>query len=70
MAKSQEEYTKCVTKFTETKEQFEQKTKEVQKLEELLETLTVGMAASEGQDNGYQDQLKGNYISIFDVKQI
>jgi hypothetical protein len=56
-----------VTKFTETKEQFDQKSKEVQKLEELLETLTVGMAASEGQDNGYQDQLKGTHhlVCIF-----
>lgn len=42
-----------------TKDGFDQKTKDLQKLEELLQTLSVGLAASEGQDNGYMDQLRG-----------
>ena len=38
--------------------QHQQKTEQTQKLEELLQTMTTGMAATEGQDNGYQHQLQ------------
>jgi len=35
--------------------------KKTQKLEELLQTLTTGMAAKEGHENGYMEQLTGIY---------
>lgn len=47
-----------VAAFKSQKSDFESKIKELQKLEELFQTLSVGMAASEGQDNGYMDQLR------------
>ena len=38
---------------------FESKTLQVKKQEELLQTLTTGISASEGHENGYMDQLQG-----------
>ena len=57
--KSMAIYEQRKSDFCQTKIEYEQKVKELQKSEELLETLTVGLAGSEGQDNGYMDQLKG-----------
>jgi chromosome segregation ATPase len=59
MKKSMAKYEKRNSEFRQTKEEYEQKVKQLQKSEELLETLSVGLAGSEGQDNGYMDQLKG-----------
>lgn len=59
MANSMAKYEKRNSEFKQTKEEYERKVKELQKSEELLETLTVGLAGSEGHDNGYMDQLKG-----------
>ena len=53
-----------VSEFTRSKENYDDKTKNLQKMEELLETLSVGLAASEGQENGYMDQLKGFFFQL------
>ncbi|KAI8815667.1 condensin complex component SMC2-like protein [Fimicolochytrium jonesii] len=37
---------------------YEEKTQSVRKLEDLIQTLSTGLAAKEGQDNGYQAQLQ------------
>ena len=57
---SAKEYQKRMDDFQSSKEEYETKSKNVGKLEELLQTLTVGLAATEGQGNGYMDQLRGN----------
>jgi hypothetical protein len=62
MKESRAKYEKRNSEFKQTKEEHESKVKQLQKSEELLETLSVGLAGSEGQDNGYMDQLKGIYL--------
>lgn len=42
-----------------TRKVHEDKAEQVKKLEELLQTLTTGMASAEGKENGYMDQLQG-----------
>ncbi|KAI9206146.1 RecF/RecN/SMC [Polychytrium aggregatum] len=53
------------SKFKELSQKFEatslahaNKVKEVENLENLLQTLTTGISASEGHENGYMDQLR------------
>ena len=57
-------YEKRTSDFCQTKEQYEEKVKDLQRSEELLETLTVGLSGSEGQDNGYMEQLKGRTVFL------
>lgn len=45
------------------KEEFDRKTKEMQKTSELLQALTTGVSAQEGQENGYLEQLQGKKLS-------
>ena len=49
------------TAFETTRKDYEDKSTNVKKLEELLQTLTTGMSSTEGQQNGYMDQLQGEF---------
>ncbi|KAJ3290770.1 Structural maintenance of chromosomes protein 2 [Borealophlyctis nickersoniae] len=60
LAESRAKYEKLASAFESTSKGHEQKVQEVRKLEELLQTLTTGLAASEGQENGYMDQLQAD----------
>ncbi|KAJ3053885.1 Structural maintenance of chromosomes protein 2 [Rhizophlyctis rosea] len=46
------------TAFETTRKGYDEKSSNVKKLEELLQTLTTGMSSTEGQQNGYMDQLQ------------
>jgi len=45
--------------FAQIKEQHERLADSLKKKEELLQTLSTGMAAEEGKDSGFMDQLAG-----------
>jgi len=51
-------------KLEEIKLSHQEEVKKTQKLEELLQTLTTGMAAKEGHENGYMEQLNGKYVFL------
>lgn len=50
---------KLAQEFESARAEHESKTVFIKKQEELLQTLTTGMSASEGHENGYMDQLQG-----------
>ena len=52
------EYEKLQSQYNAAKEEFDTQTAEVEKKEELLQTLQTGVASKEGQENGYQGQLQ------------
>ncbi|CAJ0748244.1 13808_t:CDS:10, partial [Entrophospora sp. SA101] len=53
-----EEYKMHETHYEEAKEIHDQKNEQVRKSEELLQTLSTGVSAQEGQENGYMEQLQ------------
>ncbi|CAJ0625836.1 11580_t:CDS:2 [Entrophospora sp. SA101] len=52
------EYKMHETHYEEAKKIHDQKNKQVCKSEELLQTLSTGVSAQEGQENGYMEQLQ------------
>ncbi|ORY04728.1 putative SMC2 protein [Basidiobolus meristosporus CBS 931.73] len=58
LKEKQEEHEKKYTEFEEVKNQNDRKTNEVKKSEELIQTLSTGVAAQEGHENGYMEQLQ------------
>ena len=56
---AQAKYEMLRANFEQVRQSHEDKTKNVQKLEQLLQTLTTGISAQEGQENGYMEQLQG-----------
>jgi structural maintenance of chromosome 2 len=58
--KSQQAFDTKMAQISQFKQNFEDKSLKLKKMEELLQTLSVGLAANEGQDNGFLDQLKEN----------
>lgn len=55
----QSEFEKVQTVYQKLRAEFDEQQNEAIKKEELLQTLSTGIAAKEGQDNGYMDQLQG-----------
>jgi structural maintenance of chromosome 2 len=53
------EFEKVQTVYQKLRAEFDEQQNEAIKKEELLQTLSTGIAAKEGQDNGYMDQLQG-----------
>jgi structural maintenance of chromosome 2 len=53
------EFEKVQTAYQKLRAEFDEQQNEAVKKEELLQTLSTGIAAKEGQDNGYMDQLQG-----------
>jgi structural maintenance of chromosome 2 len=53
------EFEKVQTVYQKLRVEFDSQQDEATKKEELLQTLSTGIAAKEGQDNGYMDQLQG-----------
>jgi len=45
--------------FEQIQTAHQEKVEECKKLEDLLQTLSTGMAAQEGHENGYNEQLLG-----------
>ena len=62
-AERKTQYMKLNNQFEPMKEEFDRKTKEMQKTSELLQALTTGVSAQEGQENGYLEQLQGKRLS-------
>lgn len=63
------EFEKVQTAYQKLKSEFDEQQNEAVKKEELLQTLSTGIAAKEGQDNGYMDQLQGmNWMHRTDVR--
>ena len=52
-------YEKLRTEYDTAKAAIEKETEDVEKQEELLQTLQTGVASKEGQEQGYQGQLQG-----------
>ncbi|CAG8468833.1 11655_t:CDS:10 [Ambispora gerdemannii] len=52
------EHEKLQTQFNEVKRTFEEKNEQVRKSEELLQTLSTGISAQEGHENGYMEQIQ------------
>jgi len=57
ISKKKEEFDNENKKLEQIKLNHKEEVKKTQKLEELLQTLTTGMAAKEGHENGYMEQL-------------
>ena len=64
-AKKKSEYEKLQNKFEQIKKSHDAKQEQVRKEEDLLQTLTTGLSAEEGHENGYMEQLQGNYLVLF-----
>jgi len=58
ISKKKDQFDKENKKLEEIKLSHQEEVKKTQKLEELLQTLTTGMAAKEGHENGYMEQLR------------
>ncbi len=46
--------------YQQNKKNVEKVADETRKMEEFLQTLSTGIAADEGKDNGYVDQIEGS----------
>ncbi|KAI8325858.1 putative nuclear condensin complex subunit Smc2 [Martensiomyces pterosporus] len=51
-------YETQAAKYVEEKRQYDEKTKDVSQLEELLQSLTTGVATDEGREGGFMQQLQ------------
>ncbi|KAJ2322122.1 Structural maintenance of chromosomes protein 2 [Coemansia sp. RSA 2704] len=58
LAKRAKAYEKQIAKYTQEKQQYDEKTKDVAQLEELLQSLTTGVASDEGREGGFMQQLQ------------
>jgi len=56
------EFEKVQGVYQKLRAEFDEQSNEATKKEELLQTLSTGIAAKEGQDNGYMDQLQGMFL--------
>ncbi|KAG2180189.1 hypothetical protein INT43_003978 [Umbelopsis isabellina] len=57
-AERKTQFDKLNALFGPLKQEFDRKTKEMQKTSELVQALTTGVSAQEGQENGYMEQLQ------------
>ncbi|RHZ52104.1 hypothetical protein Glove_465g30 [Diversispora epigaea] len=53
-----EEYQKSTAQFETMKKTHDEKSEQLRKAEELLQTLSTGVSAQEGHENGYMEQLQ------------
>jgi structural maintenance of chromosome 2 len=60
LAAKKGEFEKVQGAYQKLRGEFDLQQDEATKKEELLQTLSTGIAAKEGQDNGYMDQLQGS----------
>jgi len=60
LAAKKAEFEKVQGGYRKLRGKFDLQQDEATKKEELLQTLSTGIAAKEGQDNGYMDQLQGS----------
>ncbi|KAK9762665.1 Structural maintenance of chromosomes protein 2 [Basidiobolus ranarum] len=58
LKEKKEDHEKKFAEYEELKKQNDSKTTEVKRSEELLQTLSTGVAAEEGHENGYMEQLQ------------
>lgn len=58
-AERKAQYDQLNSQYEPIKEEFDRKTKEMHKTSELVQALTTGVSAQEGQENGYMEQLQG-----------
>ncbi|KAI8903905.1 condensin complex component SMC2-like protein [Powellomyces hirtus] len=58
LGEARRKYEKLTADFESTVRAHDDKTEAVRKLEDLVQTLSTGMAAKEGHENGYQTQLQ------------
>lgn len=54
-----ESYQKIFSQYEAFKKSYDEKSNEMEKTSELLQTLTTGITAEEGHENGYMEQLQG-----------
>ena len=66
-AAKQKEFEKGELAYQKLRKEFDEQQKEASKKEELLQTLSTGIAAKEGQDNGYMDQLQGFFFRVLGI---
>ncbi|CAG8742515.1 18492_t:CDS:10, partial [Racocetra fulgida] len=57
-AEKRRNYEKLQVKFDQIKKTHDEKSEKVRKAEELLQTLSTGVSAQEGHENGYMEQLQ------------
>ncbi|KAJ2082316.1 Structural maintenance of chromosomes protein 2 [Coemansia sp. RSA 988] len=58
LAKRVKGYEKQMDKYAKEKRQYDEKAKDVTQLEELLQSLTTGVASDEGREGGFMQQLQ------------
>ncbi|KAJ2553755.1 Structural maintenance of chromosomes protein 2 [Coemansia sp. RSA 1878] len=58
LAKRATSFEKQMSKYTQEKQQYDEKAKDVTQLEELLQSLTTGVASDEGREGGFMQQLQ------------
>lgn len=51
-------YQKVNTEYEQFKKVYDEKTDEMKSTDELIQTLTTGISAEEGRENGYMEQLQ------------
>ena len=56
----EKDFEKVKVAYEKLKREFDERQQEAMRKEELLQTLSTGISAKEGQDNGYMDQLQGS----------
>ncbi|KAI9026644.1 hypothetical protein CLU79DRAFT_58207 [Phycomyces nitens] len=59
LVEKKESYAKIYQEYENYKKLHDDKTNEMQKTSELIQTLTTGISAEEGHENGYLEQLQG-----------
>lgn len=64
LLETRNKHAELVAACDSTIKEHEQKVESVRKLEDLIQTLSTGMAAKEGQENGYQTQLQGRFCDF------
>ncbi|KAI9476848.1 Structural maintenance of chromosomes protein 2 [Coemansia sp. RSA 1085] len=58
LTKRTKDYEKQMSKYTQEKHLYDEKVKDVTQLEELLQSLTTGVASDEGREGGFMQQLQ------------
>lgn len=53
-------YSKINAEYETFKRSYDEKTEEMRRTSELIQTLTTGISAQEGHENGYMEQLQGS----------
>lgn len=65
LSQKKKNYEKLQAQFDQIKKTHDEKSEKVRKAEELLQTLSTGVSAQEGHENGYMEQLQGKPHKIY-----